>query len=148
MNLTERNKQVNKLSERLDNNKGWEWKGKPIILREDWKRLAGYTEFTDVFDDDNVITPEERWSWKTDLNDSMGIYDKIDSRLRKEINPKALQYFPHDLVSVVFYRSYSCPKAPDLFKEWISDYKELLVAKGVNRHLYDGTWAHPPKGHN
>jgi hypothetical protein len=109
---------------------GLGWKGRPIVSSEEWKRLAEYTEFSDVFNDENVITPEERWSWKTNLNDSMGIWDKIDSRLRKEINPKALQYFPHDLFSVVFYRSYSCPKAPDLYKEWVSDYRELLIARG------------------
>jgi hypothetical protein len=40
-------------------------------------------------------------------------------------------------------------KLPDIYKLWVSDYRELLIAKGVNRHLCDGTWAHPPKGrHN
>ena len=132
MNLSDRNKnkQVDKLFERLNNSRGREWKGRPIISSEEWKRLAEFTEFIDVFDDDNVITPKESWSWKTDLNDSMGIWDKIDSRLRKEINRIPLNYFPHDIIAVVFYPSYSFPKAPDLYKEWVSDYRELLIARG------------------
>ena len=37
-----RNKQVDKLFERLNNSRGLEWKGRPIISSEEWKRLAEY----------------------------------------------------------------------------------------------------------
>jgi hypothetical protein len=69
---------------------------------------------------------------------SKEVWDRVNAQMIKEINPKALQYFPQNVVTVVFNQSYSCLKAPDIYKLWVSDYKELLIAKGVNRHLYDG----------
>jgi hypothetical protein len=57
----------------------------------------------------------------------------------KEINPKALKYFPSDVITVVFNPSYPCPKAPDIYKLWVSDYRELLTAKGFRRQDYDGS---------
>jgi hypothetical protein len=58
----------------------------------------------------------------------------------KEINPKALQYFPSDVIAVVFNPSYSFPKAPDIYKLWISEYRKYLAARGFRTHEYHGSW--------
>jgi hypothetical protein len=118
-----------------NNNRFWEWKGRPIISSEHWKKLAGYQDMYDV------LTPEEREYWKKDLNfPSNEKYDEIEKRIIREIDPKALQYFPNDKITVVFNSSYSCPKAPDIYKMWISEYRELLTARGYRHHEYDGSW--------
>lgn len=111
---------------------GW-WKGRPIISEEDWKRLAGYTDLDDVLTEDEKlqrmmsldvvenIFPQETW-------------DRLNAQMIKEINPRSLQYFPNDVIAVVFDPSYSCLKAPDIYKLWISDYREYLTAKGYKEH--------------
>ena len=61
---------------------------------------------------------------------SREVWDRANSQMIKEINPRALHYFPSFIVRAVFDPSYSCSKAPDLYKEWVSDYRELLIARG------------------
>jgi hypothetical protein len=118
-----------------NNSRPWEWKGRPIISSEEWKRLAGYKDFYDV------LTSEEREYLKInmDLPDEE-IWNKAESRVIREINPKALDYFPADVITVVFNPYYTCPKSPEIYKLWVSDYRELLTAKGYRTHEYDGSW--------
>jgi hypothetical protein len=98
-------------------NNGWGlgWKGRPIISSEEWKKLAGYTELYDN------LTSEEKEYLKINLDLPGEVWDRMDRERIWEINPRALQYFPQDIVTVVFNPSYSCPKAPDLYKLWVSD---------------------------
>jgi hypothetical protein len=112
----------------------WEWKGRPTISNEEWKRLAGYTDFSDI------ITPEEEEYLEVNHNLPKETWDRATSEIRREISPEALQYFPQDIITVVFNPSYSCPKAPDLFKVWVSDYRELLTSKGFRKAEYDGSF--------
>ena len=69
---------------------------------------------------------------------------RVSVQMKREINPKAQQYFPSDVITVVFDPYYSCPKAPDIYKLWISDYRELLIAKGYREHEHDGSWEGAP----
>jgi hypothetical protein len=117
-----------------NNSRPWEWKGRPIISSEEWKRLAGYTELYDN------LTPEEREYLKINMDLPSEVWDKMDRERIWEINPKAMQYFPHDIISIVFNPYYTCPKAPDIYELWVSDYRELLTAKGFRHHEYDGSW--------
>jgi hypothetical protein len=112
-----------------NNNNNWEWKGRLVISSEKWKELAGYTETNDH------LTAEEKYLLKISLDapeDDLPkeVWDRVESQTRREINPRALEYFPHDIVDVVFNPRYSCPKAPDIYKLWVSDYRELLIAQG------------------
>jgi hypothetical protein len=112
-----------------NNNINWEWKGRLIISSVEWERLAGYTEFNDH------LTPEEKYLLKISLDVDEDVLpkellDRVESQTRREINPRALEYFPYGYVRVIFYSSYSCPNAPDLYKMWVSDYRELLIARG------------------
>ena len=119
-----------------NNNNAWRsgwWKGRPIISDEYWKKLAGYTDLDDVLTEDE----QEQRKWTLDFVEnifSQEVWDRINAQMIKEINPRALHYFPNDAVAVVFKPSYSCPKAPDIYKEWISDYEEYLTAKGYKKH--------------
>jgi hypothetical protein len=111
-----------------------EWKGRPIISVEEWKRLAGYTELSDI------VTPKEEEYLEVNHNLPKETWDRATSDLRREINPEALQYFPQDIITVVFNPSYSCPKALDLFYSWRNDYREFLAARGFRRADYDGSF--------
>ena len=111
------------------NNNYCEWKGRSVISNEHWKKLAGYTELHDL------LIPDEKMLLKMSLavdEDvlSKEVFDRVNAQMIRQINPKALQYFPQDLVRVVFNSDYSCPKASDLYKEWVSDYREFLIARG------------------
>ena len=114
-----------------NNGWGWGWKGRPIISSEEWKRLAGYTEFNDN------LTAEEKDYLKINLDLPGETWDRAESEIRREINPRALQYFPIDIVTVVFNSYYSCPKTPDFYKLWVSDYRELLTARGFRNLIPD-----------
>jgi hypothetical protein len=126
-----------------NNNNAWGlgWKGRPIISSEEWKRLAGYKEL------DDVLTSDEKMQCKMALDVPEDVlpkevWDRVNAQMIKEINPKVLQYFPqpilpYDVVTVVFDPSYSCPKASDVYKLWVSDYRELLIARGL-RDLIPG----------
>jgi hypothetical protein len=123
-----------------NNNNAWGlgWKGRPIISNEKWKKLAGYKEL------DDVLTEDEKMQCKMALDVpedvlSKEVWDRVNVQMIKEIDPRSLQYFPIGIVSVVFNPSYSCPKAPDVYKLWISDYRELLTAKGFRKADYDGS---------
>ena len=117
---------------------GLGWKGRPIIPSEQWKKLAGYKEL------DDVLTEDEKMQCKMALDVpedvlSKEVWDRVNVQMIKEINPRSLQYFPQNVVTVVFNQSYSCPKAPDIYKLWVSDYRELLIAKGFRIQDYDGS---------
>ena len=109
------------------------WKGKPIIPDEDWERLAGYQ---DLFD---VLTEEEKLLCKMTLDVPENalpkkVWDRANAEMIRTINPKSLNYFPNDIISVVFNPHYSCPEAPELHKEWVADYRELLIRKGYREY--------------
>jgi hypothetical protein len=124
-----------------NNNNAWGlgWKGRPIISNEEWKRLAGYRELDDVLTRDEKIQIKMSLDVPEDVL-SKEVWDRVNVQMIKEINPRSLQYFPIDIVTVVFNPHYSCPKAPDIYKLWVSDYREYLTAKGYRSYEYDGSW--------
>jgi hypothetical protein len=142
-----RDKSIDNLFERLSNiypsypypNEGpTHWKGRPIISNEYWEHLSGVDEILAKIQRIES-RPEVIESLKINMDFPEEVSKELDS-IKREIDPTALDYFPSDIITVVFNPSYSCPKAPDLYKLWVSDYRELLTAKGYRSHEYDGSW--------
>jgi hypothetical protein len=141
------------------------WKGKRIIPVEEWKRIAGYTDLYDVLSPEEQEELEECWKFKCgdleqDRKDKlrMGeIIDKAAPKIKREINPEALEYFPEanpNKGHIVFpfesldpdldpnpdpdsHSRYYCPKAPDLYVAWARDYQELFKFNGFRPHEYE-----------
>lgn len=133
---TERGNGHNRNRNKNNNNDRYlsQWRGRPIISDEHWKEIAGYQ---DLFD---VLTEDEKMLCQMTLDVpevalSKVVWDRVNAQMIKEINPRALQYFPSFIVRAVFNPSYSCPKAPDIYKLWKSDYREYLIAIGEGEHI-------------
>jgi hypothetical protein len=134
------------------------WKGKRIISMEEWKRIAGYTDLYDVLTPEEQEELEERLKCKCgdleqereDMSRVSEILDRATPKIRREINPEALQYFPeanpnkgyivfpfnHLVLGPDSKSDYHCSKAPDLYTAWISDYRELFIHNGFREHEY------------
>jgi hypothetical protein len=122
-----------------NNNNNYVWKGRPLVSDEHWKKLAGYQELFDVLTEDEKMQCKMALDVPEDVLPKE-VWDRVHAQMIREINPRALQYFPSDVITVVFNPYYTCPKAPDIYKLWISDYREYLTARGFRTHEYDGSF--------
>jgi hypothetical protein len=134
------------------------WRGKRIISVEEWKRIAGYTDLDDVLNPGEQEELTECLKWKGDQQQEQDdksrvseILAKARPKIAREIKSEALQYFPEadpnkEYIVFPFSHSdsdsdsdsdYHCPKAPELYRSWISDYRRLFVFNGFREHQYE-----------
>jgi hypothetical protein len=113
--------------------------------------LSGYLDLTDVIPPEKI----DYFCYKADFNNDPKDLEELDracSLLHErekldhgdEINPKALEYFPDDMVSAIFFGQpeyqYQYPQAPELFNVWKEEYRELLMLKGHREHEFGVTF--------
>lgn len=116
------------------------WYGCHFISNADWKRIAGYTDLSDL------ISHEELNAIETGLvnRDPMASekLHALTKSLKHEIRSQALLYFPAELppLTVIFNPWYKCPEYPEGLGYFREEYRQLLMKWGIPRSEYDGAF--------
>lgn len=119
----------------INNRKIKEWKGLPVISRDEWQEIAGLAEIYRRTEEIQRMVAEHPNPEISDGYKFLGTLPdwaiKELEEIKHEIRPEAMDCFPDDVVFTVFGpRQYLCPKS-EQFSKWKEDYAELLDKTGV-----------------